>query len=320
MTTKTEAERLLRAIYLAFGFCLLISCADNSASDFPNLSSPYLGQKPPGMTPEVFAPGIISTDANEASSAFLYDASVFVYRRDSDDPVKNGIFFMKLENEKWTEPISAPFDSKYSDGDFTAAPDGKTLYFTSSRPLDSNDEEGVRSNIWVTQFLDEEWSDPRPLEYPVNTRYSDSFPSVTETGTVYFFSRRPGGFGKADVYRSRLVDSKYAEVENLGPVINTAGEEWDPFIAHDESFLIFCSTKPGGYGRDDLYISFHKKDGMWTEPVNLGEYFNSFTMDNRPYITPDRKYFFFISGKSGNRDVYWVDAEFIEELKPEELK
>ncbi len=220
----------------------------------------------------------------------------------------------------WSRPQPAPFDSRYGDGDFTAAPDGKTLYFTSSRPLDGKNMEPIPSNIWVTTIKDGEWSKPHPLGPSLNTEYGESYPAVTEKGTIYFFSRRPGGFGKADIYRSRLKNGDYTEAENLGSVINTGYEEWDPFIAADESFLVFCSTKPGGFGRDDLYISFRRQDGTWTKPLNLGEDFNSYIMDNRPCVTPDGKYFFFISGKSGNRDVYWVDAKFITKLKLKDIR
>ncbi len=154
------------------------------------------------------------------------------------------------------------------------------------------------------------------MEYPVNTEDHDSYPSLTRDGTIYFFSRRPGGLGESDIYRSRLVNGKYLKAENLGTVINTEEHEWDPFIAPDESFLVFCSTKAGGYGRDDLYISFREGDGSWTKPVNMGENFNSPGLDNRPSITPDGKFLFYVTAKSGNRDIYWVDARIIEDLKP----
>lgn len=86
-------------------------------------------------------------------------------------------------------------------------------------------------------------------------------------------------------------------------------------MAADESYLIFCSTKPGGYGRDDFYISFRNEKGSWSKPVNMGEKINSPGSDNRPYITPDGKFFFFTSMKRGNRDIYWVDAEIIAEFR-----
>lgn len=288
-------------------------------NDFSVLRGTYLGQKPPGILPNVFAAGIISTDADEGSSGFLKNGSIFIFRRTHADKKISEIYMTEMEKGVWRQLEPAPFDSRFSDGDFTVAPDGRKLYFTSRRSLCGKDEESDSSNIWVTEITEGGWSLPRALPYPVNTEYSDSYPSVTRDGTIYFFSRRPAGLGKADIYRSRFVDGKYAKAENLGPIINTPEEEWDPFIAEDESFLVFCSTKPGGYGRDDLYVAFHRGDDSWTKPVNLGAHFNSSGLDNRPYITPDGKYFFFVSAVKGNRDIFWVDAKIIETFKPENL-
>ncbi len=282
----------------------------------PVLKGSYLGQKPPGMIPEIFAPGIISTDANEGSSGFLRNGTLFVFSQSLSATDKREIFITEMKSGTWTQPEPAPFISIYSAGDFTVAPDGRTLYFTSRRSLDEKDGESDSSNIWVTEIAGGGWSKPRPLEYPVNTEYSDAYPSVTQDGTIYFFSRRPGGLGGSDIYRSRLINGKYTEAENLGPIINTGEQEWDPFIAADESFLVFCSTKAGGYGRDDLYVAFRNEDGSWMKPVNMGENFNSSGLDNRPYITPDGKYFFYVNAKSGNRDIYWVNAKIIEALRP----
>jgi hypothetical protein len=78
--------------------------------------------------------------------------------------------------------------------------------------------------------------------------------------------------------------------------------------------------KPGGYGKDDLYVSFRLGDGSWGEPVNLGEGVNSEESENRPCMTWDGNYFFFTSNRSGDRDIYWVDATIIDRLKTEQQK
>jgi Tol biopolymer transport system component len=97
--------------------------------------------------------------------------------------------------------------------------------------------------------------------------------------------------------------------------LNTEHHEWDPFIAPDESSLTFCSTKPGGLGRDDLYITFRDESGGWTTPVNMGDEVNSPRSENRPYVTVDGRYFFYTSGKRGNRDIYWVSASFLDQSR-----
>jgi len=306
-------------IFIALLLMIGISEAQEKESDFPVLKGPYIGQKPPGMTPEIFAPGIVSTDHNEGCSGFINDGKLFIFRR-TFSRNSDAIYITELKDGTWTKPYPAPFKSKVYDGDFTFAPDNKTLYFTSRRSPDNLEQSSPDSNIWVVTKTDEGWSEPRMLESPINSEHHDSYPSVTAGGTLYFFCRGRGGFGESDIFRSRFIGGKYAKIENLGELINTEYHEWDPFIAPDESFLIFCSTRPGGLGRDDLYITFQTKNGAWTEPVNMGEEINSPESENRPSVTPDGKYFFFTSNKTGNREIYWVDAKIIDRFRPKQIE
>jgi Tol biopolymer transport system component len=158
------------------------------------------------------------------------------------------------------------------------------------------------------------------LASPVNSDHHDIFPSVAKDGTIYFFSERDGGLGMADLYRSKPIEGSYTKVENLGVPINTNQDEIDPFIAPDESYLIFCSKARDGYGEQDLFISFKKPDGSWTEPANMGESINSSGNDWIPFVTPDNKYFFFGSNRNGQDDIFWVDARVVEKSKPDFLK
>ena len=238
----------------------------------------------------------------------------FVFQRNMNRKVYT--YEIERKDEQWSQPQLVPFAHMMRNGDFTFAPDGKTLFFQSNTPITGLEEEGTVSNIWVTKKTSTGWTAPRHLDFTINTKWADSFASVTNDGTLYFFSRKPGGLGKSDLYKSHLKDGKYAEAVNLGNVLNTEEHEWDPFIAPDESYLIFCSTKAGGLGSDDFYISFPEKDGEWSKPFHMGERINSSESDNRPYITPDGKYFFYTSTKRGNRDIYWVDAKVIETYRP----
>jgi Tol biopolymer transport system component len=121
--------------------------------------------------------------------------------------------------------------------------------------------------------------------------------------------------GSLDIWRSRFVNGKYTLPENLEE-INTEHYEDGPFIAPDESYLIFESERPGGIGGSiDLYISFRKDDGSWSVPVNMGETINSDKTDRWARVTPDGKYLFFGSNRNGNMDIYWIDAKIISNLK-----
>ena len=302
------------------GFIVLagISRAQKNESDFPVLKGPYLGQKPPGITPVVFAPGIISTEATEGASSFSRDGRFYLFARARS--AEEGIFIMEQKNGIWSKPRLAPFSAGKHDWDFMLAPDGKTVFVASGRPTHKGGSPVRDHRIWMSEKTVDSWSEPRLLPSPVNSGQHDSYPSLTKDGTLYFFSRRDGGLGHGDIYRSRKINDQYTEIENLREPVNTVHHEVDPYIAPDESYLIFCSDKPGGFGNEDFYISYRKRDGSWTIPVNMGDNVNSLHQEYIPYVTPDGKHFFFTSNKSGNRDIYWMDAKIIEDLKPEESK
>jgi len=282
------------------------------------LKGPYLGQKPPGNTPEVFAPNIISTDANEGCCCFSKDGNLFLFARAGSS--LNGILLMNQKNGIWSKPQLAPFSAGKYDWDFMLAPDDKTIFVSSGRPLKKGAQPEREYRIWISEKNQQGWSEPYLLPFPVNTGQHDSYPSVSRTGTLYFFSNRSGGLGEGDIYKSQRENGKYQKVDNLKAPINTKYHEVDPFIALDESYIIFCSEKPGGFGKADIYVTFHKTDKTWSEPVNLGSWINSSYSEYILYITPDGKYFFFTSNKSGDRDIYWVDANIIYDLKPSYLK
>jgi Tol biopolymer transport system component len=188
------------------------------------------------------------------------------------------------------------------------------------------------SNLWVVEKTGAGWTVPQALGPPINTKNHESYPTVTRDGTLYFFARDRGGLGKADLFVSRWVDGKYTEVENLGATVNTEFNEYDPFVAPDESYLIFGSSRPGSLGEDDLYISFKKENGSWSRPVHMGQGINSPASENRPYVTADNKYLFFTSNReqrisglehlddekrpgNGSRDIYWMDAKVLDRFK-----
>ena len=123
-------------LIIYYGFLLLIciliySCA--SKDNFPVLKGPYLGQKPPGKIPEVFAPGIISTKANEGCSSFSGNGQLYLFAR-ANSPL-DGILLMQQINGEWSDPQLAPFSAGRYDWDFMLAPDSKTVFVSSGRPI-----------------------------------------------------------------------------------------------------------------------------------------------------------------------------------------
>lgn len=307
---------------LIIGIC----CDYQNPDDFTTLSGSYLGQTPPGMTAELFDPGIFPEGEGQGCSGFLKEGTVFVFssmRPHSDWRIRP-IYVMELKSGLWTKPQIAPF-SKFSPYNFTVGPDDQTIYFTTLKSPDMTTRMFLEeANIWAVKLEMDGWTEPVMFGRSINTeQYYENYPAVTNDGTIYYMSRREDGIGGTDVYRSRNIDGRYAAAENVGEPVNTEGGDVDPFVAPDESYLIVCQKKDEGFGEYDLYVSFQRKDGSWTEPVNMGEEVNSSSFEFRPYVTPDGKYLFLTSnrpqeGQTGT--IYWVDAKIIETYRPKKLK
>lgn len=292
--------------------CFLNITPSFSQANLPVLRGPYLGQKLPGNTPELFAPAITPAIERKGCPAFSPDGNLFIF----DGLTTSGgkFFIMKQKNGIWSKPEIAPFSSQYPEGHVILSPDGKKLYFSSQRPVIKENKEARDWNIWVIDKIPSGWSQPYPLEYPINTDLVEIYASVTNDGSLYFFKMPENKWDKADIYRSVQVNGKYSNVENMGKPISSAYEDVDPFIAPNASYIIICSKKPGGYGDHDLYIAY-KKNKEWINPKNLGNVINSEHKEVCPVVTPDGKFFFFLSNRSGEYKTYWVSAQFIDKLK-----
>ncbi len=290
--------------------------ADTSAVRFPELKGDYLGQKPPGDKPELFAPGIISSiwglhstavfspDGNEVYWAPMVMFPGSVYSR-------GGLLMMKRVDGRWTAPAWAAFSGP-DDGDVPIfADNGKRIFFMSRRPLSSS-EQSEKERIWYADRTAPGWSEARPLDHVVNDHPMHWEFSFDRAGNLYFAGQAPDGRGMSDIYVARFVDGKYQKPVNLGDPISTAVEETTPFIAPDGSYLLFSR-------RFDLWVSFRGKDGSWSAPVDLGPEVNSEAIELAPIVTADGKYIFFLSQRDGESHAYWVGAGILDRLKAKAL-
>jgi hypothetical protein len=309
-----------------------------TASDFPKLTGPYLGQKPPGMTPELFAPGIISKGYDERGCFFTPDGKECFYQlRGAPHTV---IVHTEEVNGMWTQPEIAFFSGKYF-SEFSLSPYGNKIVYCSNQPENDQGPTSEQWRTWIVERTKTGWSKPRDL------RIESAYPTISTKGNIYFFLYRNGRTDVGQIYMSTYYEVQYSapvDISNMGSEINTDAHEVDPFIAPDESYLIFASNRPGGYGDADLYICFRKDDVAWTKARNMGPSINTKACEICPSVTPDGKYFFFSNNLSlfpnysekritysekerilnspgnGNFDIYWVDAKIIEELRTKELK
>jgi Tol biopolymer transport system component len=293
----------------ALTILLVLLCAPlatpQTGSEFPELTGPYVGQKPPGNTPVVFAPGIVSTEAAEHGAPVFAPDGNEIYWYSFPGPVTK---MMRRETDRWTAPETVDLG-----GNPTMSPDGAIIYFV------RRNSEG--RGIGYCERTDSGWSEKKWFDSLVSSANAGWEIRMTTSGTVYFSAGLVGGSGGVDICRARLVDGKYEAIESLGSAVNSPSDDWGEeggFVAPDESYLMFSSNRPGGYGGNDLYISFRKKDGAWTQAVNLGEQINNAELQFWPYVSPDGKFLFYISLKNDTSDIYWVSTAFMDELKPKE--
>jgi len=284
---------------------ILIASMCYSQDNFPVLKGSYFGQTPPGNTPEVFVPGIISTlDKYELNSVFSPDGNEFYYEISTTTPEekKQGKYFYvimvsKNINGQWIKPEMAEFSGKFSTYDLCFAPDGERIYFTSDRDDPWNDTK--ENHIWFVNKTKNGWSDAKILGPPVFSNEGESQMTITKDGSMIF---RKGD----DLFFSQNENGIFKEPVKLGEEINSPYSESEPCISPDESFLLyFRYAMPVSIDKGrGLYISFKEDDGSWSPSQNTG------ILGSLPKFSHDGKYFFF--SRSG--DVYWVNASVIHKL------
>ena len=283
---------------------LMISSPSHSHDDIAIPDGPYLGQKPPGSTPEPFAPGIVNTEEWGDAVGFSLDMNEFYvtrWRHTSDAREPESVTFKKVDN-RWHK-IAVPAGTRKP----FHSPDGKTLHFGSK----------------YKERTDTGWSEMKSLGSPFEEIRIMGL-TASRKGTLVF-DEVGGPDGDGVIRYSRLVDGKREAPKAFGKVINTGTWNAHPFIAPDESYIMWDGERESGYGNSDLYISFRQPDGSWGEAINLGDKVNTEAEEGGPQVTPDGKYLFFnrmvtpaIGDTGPQSDLYWVDAQIIEDLRPKE--
>lgn len=280
-------------IFVGVLLCFLaITSKGYSQNKLPIPKGPYLGQKTPGSTPIAFAPGIITSKYWEYGGAFSPDMTEFYLLKDDENDKTSFVVFQN-KNDQWREIVISP-----RVGQPFIAPDGQTMH------LGKRYKERTKNG----------WSEIKPLDSSFQDIHIMRL-TASAKGTYVF--DEVGTNGDGVLRYSRLIDGKREQPKPLSKQINSGTWNAHPFIAPDESYILWDGRRDGGYGNSDLYISYRQQDGSWGEAINLGDKINTDAWEAGASVTPDGKFLFFNRmTSSGNVDIFWVDAKVIERLRP----
>ena len=293
-----------------FSFMIFVCNSYAQQNDFAVLKGPYLGQKPPGIIPELFSPGVISSDINEHSPAAFSPDGKEVYWAVTDGRMMT-IKSMKQENGFWTVPQIPAFAEGLECSSPVFSVDGRKLFFTSQ-----DRSKNWEITLWLVEKTRGGWSERKRVDDIINTGDLGYQVSLSKDESLYFGSAREGGFGQEDIYRSRLIDGKYTAPENLGNSINSELIEASVFVAPDESYILFTRIKMENREPDiNFFVSFRRLDGTWTQAVDISEKLDSMSSAFWIGASPDGQYIFFVKRKGRTSDMYWVSSRILDEFK-----
>jgi len=271
-----------------------------SEDKLPVLESHYFGEKPPGLIPKLFDPEIVSPQGLFEGGGFSPDMKEFYFSRKNGKYEKRTFFVIRNENNRWGQESET--DIKW--------------------PQFSGDGNMIYGGKEYRERTDTGWSQPKSQgEFLKEQAHGIS---LSSKGTYYFGFNEKEGRGYGSIRYSRLIDGKRENPVKMSKEINTGRWIAHPFIAPDESYLMWDGEREGGLGGSEIYISFRAKDGSWLPAMSMGNKINTSLNESSPRVTHDGKYLFFSRGEwkvieDGSTNwvgkSYWVDAQIIEGLR-----
>lgn len=261
---------------------------------------------------------VINTAAKDAEPTFTPDGNTMYFNCfDREGAVGSDICVTYRKGRDWTEPeiVHAVSTREYLEVEPLLSPDASQLFIMSNRP----GGQGAH-DIWVSDWINDEWSEPRNLNGPFNSPYSDHclYFSGENWEFAYWTSTRPGGFGGNDIWMSEKMNGVWQEAVNLGATVNSAASEHHSLPSQDGRSLYITTTRDEGFGMEDIYVTTRDDAGNWGKLVNMGPEINSDQYDRCPAFSPDFEYFFFDSeraGGYGHKDLWYVPYSRIEHIR-----
>jgi hypothetical protein len=182
------------------------------------------------------------------------------------------------------------------------------MFFMAQESAASN----YKENIWVATRERGGWSPPKLVSPFISAMSTHWQISVAENGSLYFCARLAGG---ADIHVSAFVDGTYQEPVALGSAVNGAHDAYCPFIAPDESYLIFSRVDRSSSRKAELFISFRSSGGTWAEAKSMDKLNRGGVHEICPFVSRDGKYLFFLRNTREGLSPHWVSAGVIDDYR-----
>jgi outer membrane protein OmpA-like peptidoglycan-associated protein/Tol biopolymer transport system component len=262
-----------------------------------------LAADPYPFEPTPLGAGVNTPGSLEYFPSLSVDGQRLIFTRRVERKQEDFFQSIRLADGTWDQAVPLPgVNTPMNEGAQSITADGRYLVFTGCGRRD-----GMGScDLYESRWLGNRWSRAENIGPAINTRASESQPSLSRDGQLLFFaSNRTGGLGKDDLYVSgRRPDGSWSQPVNLGTSVNTAGNDRYPFWAADNRTLFFTSTGRPGLGGADLFRTEVGAGNKWKEPVNLGYPINTSGEETNLFVALDGKTAFFSKGIDRDVDIY----------------
>lgn len=250
-----------------------------------------------------FAPVNLGDNINSSTSeyypSFTIDDSILVFTRRGEG-IREDFVESTLTSTGYSkaEIIKGDINLEPSKGGINISQDGEWLLFAGNFAGKGFGD----FDLYISYNTPTGWSEPVNLGANINTEFWESSPSLSpDKNALYFSSNRTGGYGGKDLYVSYRVNGKWMPAENMGPDVNTAGDELAPFIHADNQTLYYTSDGLPGYGGTDIYVMHKMADKNWKKPENLGYPINTKENEGSLFVAADGKTAYYASDRADTK-------------------
>ena len=298
---------LIPLVILLLTFCTKVQQSAISGINYP-------GQDVPKQIPQVFAPGLVSVQGRfELGFTISPDGQSMAFGvAHESNSAKTCIYLMHFTDGTWGPPDNTALPGNTNTFFPMFGPTGSEFYFAKS-------SDSSETDLWVAKYRNNEIVGPQPLDPIINSDSREAGHGKSKNGAFYFTSNRDDeNQCCGDIFLSRQVAGTYSSVQKVD-ALNSGADEESLFLSPDEDYMIIQAWKNEFGSKHDLYLSYKNKAGQWASPQRLDSVINGKEIEQRPFVSPDKKYLFFcrmsITQENGQdfyeSDVYWVSTRSV---------